>query len=81
MPQVSGKIGTGLNYWNILTPYNDALSLTKYNQKLTFLSPIQSFTRVSFTNFFANGNNAQFINSVNLRYNLTFLFNYNYEGE
>jgi hypothetical protein len=80
MPEVSGTIGAGLNFWNIRTPYNDALCLSKYNQKLTFDAPIQSFKRVSFTNFFAQGNNAELLNTVNLRYNLTFIFNYDYEG-
>ena len=81
MPEVSGKIGLTPNVWNILTPYNDELCLSKFNPKLTFNEPIQSFKRVSFEKLFANGQNATTINTVALNYNLTFIFNYKYEGE
>ena len=81
MPEVSGKIGASPNFWNIKTPYNDALALSKFNPKLTFDEPIQSFKRVSFIQLIANGQNATTINTVALNYNLTFIFNYKYEGE
>ena len=81
MPEVSGKIGASPNFWNLLTPYNDALCVSKFNPKLTFNEPIQSFKRISFIQLFANGQNATTINTVALNYNLTFIFNYKYEGE
>ena len=79
-PRISGQMSS-TNFWGIQPFANTNLSLTKYRSKLTFESPINSLTQVSITALFAQGTNAESSGLVNLRYNLTLLLNYTYEGE
>ena len=80
LPSVSGKVDLPNDFFGISPTYN-VLSLTKYTNKLTFDSPIQSLKSIEFRNLFAQGTNAESASFVALRYNLTFIFTYSYEGE
>ena len=80
IPEVGGVITAAPNTWNI-NPLENELALTQYQNKLTFESPIQSLRSIVFNSFFASGTGALVANNIALRTNLTFIFNYLYEGE
>lgn len=80
IPEVNGVITAAPNVWAI-NPVENELALTQYQNKLTFESPIQSFSSVNFNSFFASGTGAILAANIALRTNLTFIFNYLYEGE
>lgn len=79
LPAVSG-VATSPNSYAINSNYNK-MSLTKFTNKLIFETPIQSLKSVKFQNLFAHGQNAESSTNINLQVNLTFIFNYKYEGE
>jgi hypothetical protein len=79
LPAVSG-VNAPLNNYAINSNFNK-MSLTKFTNKLNFETPIQSLKSVKFNNLFAHGQNAESSTEINLQVNLTFIFNYKYEGE
>jgi len=80
IPSVSGSINPTPDFYQINPTFKD-LCLTKFTNKLTFTSPIQSIRSITFRNFNAQGIAAENLTSISLRYNLTFIFTYEYEGE
>jgi len=78
-PLVSGSI-VGGGFYPIYTNLNEFV-LSKYTNALNLSSPISGVTNINFGNFYANGNNGETLNSVELDIELAFVFYYKYDGE
>ena len=63
------------------TTTNSSIRLTKYQNELTFASPTNGCRSVTIENFFAQGINAELLNSITLSLTATFVFYYKFEGE
>jgi hypothetical protein len=71
---------SGTNLWGI-NLNNQTFSLTKYLSKIEFESPITGLNNLTISRFFAQGNNGETLNSIDLGINVDFIFYYKYEGE
>jgi hypothetical protein len=80
-PSAVGSI-TGTNNWTIVNDdYANLFNMGKYSNSIRFNSPWESVKKVQLLAIKANGYGGQFIGSVNLYWNLNFVFHYKYEGE
>ncbi len=71
---------SGTNNWNV-NLNNQTFALTKYLSKIEFESPISGLNTITISRFFAQGNNGETLNSIDLGINVDFIFYYKYEGE
>lgn len=82
-PLISGKTSTTQDGYSIntlgapVTRYN----LNKYTNLIMLGDPITSVKSIAFNSFFAQGIGAEFLNEVDLYYDLNYTFYYKYEGE
>lgn len=82
-PLVSGDETVSPNGFDIITSGSDlnTISLSKYSNTIMFANPYQSVQSINFSSLLAQGSGAQFLNAIDLVYNLSFTFYYKYEGE
>lgn len=83
LPLVSGDVAAGTNFWNIQTTSTAAkqFALSNFTNSLKFADPISSAKNIQFVAFSAQGVGGQTAASINLDYDLSFVFYYKYEGE
>jgi hypothetical protein len=66
---------------NIDTAYINSFQLSRYKTKIEFSSPIQSVQQIKFRGYSADGYGNESLTSVNVNWDLKYVFYYNYEGE
>ena len=82
-PLISGKTSPTNDGYGIITAglpvtrYN----LSKYQNSIMLSDPINSVKSITFNSFYANGIGAEFLNEIELYYDLNYTFYYRYEGE
>lgn len=82
-PLISGKTspindGYGITTGGVpLTRYN----LSKYQNSIMLSDPITSVKSIAFNSFYVQGIGAEFLNEIELYYDLNYTFYYRYEGE
>lgn len=78
-PIVGGSFGAP-NFWNVSQNIN-RFQLSKYTPSVMFETPYSGFESIQINNFFAQGQNAETPNSIDLSYFITLTFYYKFEGE
>jgi hypothetical protein len=83
VPLMSGNITASPNRYAITlaNPQIKTFTLTKMKPSVVFTDPIKSVSDILIKGLFANGSNLQSIGSLTLKWSVTFIFYYEYEGE
>lgn len=83
IPILSGTVTAAPNFWNIDSTSTQAanFAIGKYTSSIKFASPIQSVRSIVFEEMRAQGNSVQTVGSVNLAWDLNYIFYYQFEGE
>lgn len=83
IPQISGKITSAPNQWQLdnSSAFARLFTLGKYQSKVHFSSPFESVKTINFLLLNASGIGAQSLVDVSLKWNLQWVFYYTYEGE
>ena len=77
---VINPLVNGLNVNNAVASTN-SFELSRFKTNIKFASPIQSVSRIRFDNYIASGHANQSLLSVQVNWNLNYVFYYTFEGE
>jgi len=81
-PLISGQIGASDGFQiNTTSPLLNIVALSKNTNSIMYSDPYTNVSSVSFEGLHAQGKGAQFLNEIDLFYDLCFTFYYKYEGE
>jgi hypothetical protein len=79
---IPGYITSSPNGFIMTTvPENPTVSLSKFNTKIEFLTPVQSVLSIQILKLNARGIGAENLSLVNISWHMTFIVYYNFEGE
>jgi len=79
---IPGNITSSPNGFSIVTePNNPVISLSRFNTKIEFATPVQSVSSIQITKLNARGIGAQNLTSINIAWHMTFIVYYTFEGE
>jgi hypothetical protein len=82
-PLISGALTASPNFLSISTANTgiNTFVLSRFKTRVQLSTPIQSAKKIEFFQYVANGIGAQSLISIELVWNLNFVFYYTYEGE
>ena len=81
-PLISGNIGATDGFQiNTTSPGTNIIAVNKYTDQVFFENPFFNVRSIQFQALQASGIGGQFLNEVDLLYDLSFTFYYKYEGE